>query len=233
MSRKSLIKPIPPDRQDKRDWRVFVDGKLVEQVSILTMEHPRLGTLTYGATPLGYDSWSFHEHGGGGSVTLPFIVANDVVFVGVVRQLRSNQGGKVWNAPRGFLDPSEERAQGAAREVTEEFGLLGQMALVFPLPGQPGNPNSAFFETWAEGEGVSFFGLKIDAALTEPAENGFRFKPGVLDQSPAGQQERITEMIGEALFIPWFEAARLGDLFTNAAVARLLALLHEEGQSIG
>jgi len=211
---------------------VYVDGRPVDQVASIVIEHPRLGTLTYGETPLGYDSWSFRENGGGGSVILPFIVANDEVFVGVVRQMRPNQGGEVWNLPRGFLDPGEDRALSAARELTEEVGLPVQAADVFPLPGQPGNPNSAFFETWAEGEGVTFFGVKVDAALTVRADDGFRFKSEVLDESPLAQRSRLAEAIGEALFIPWYDAAQLGDLFTNAAVARLLVHLRNHGRPV-
>lgn len=209
---------------------MYLDGKPFDQVASIVIEHPQLGTLTYGETPLGYDSWSFHEHGGGGSVTLPFIVVEDGLFVGVVRQLRPNQGGEVWNAPRGFLDPGEDRAFGAARELAEEVGLPAATSRVFPLPGQPGNPNSTFFETWAEGEGVTFFGMEVDPALAIRVEGGFCFKPGVLDESEMARRSRLAEAIGEVLFVPWYDAAQMGDLNTNAAVVRLLVHLRHRGQ---
>ena len=224
---RSITKPISLQLQERRNWKVYVNGKLVEHVSHVVVEHPKLGCLTYGESPLGYDGWSFRETGGGGSVILPFAIVDDQLYIGVVKQRRPNQGGDVWNVPRGFLEPGEDRASGASRELAEEFGLSADVSDIFPLPGKPGNPNSAFFETWAKGEGVTFYGIAVDPGLLMRADGALQLKPGVQDNSPAARQSRLAEQIRQARFIPWEDAAQLGDLFTNAGVARLLVALRK------
>jgi hypothetical protein len=116
----SRLKPIAEGQP--RSWRLTIDGR-VEQVASLSLEDPRFGTLSYGMSEQGYNTWSFHENGGGGVVTVPFTFREGGLLVGVVEQLRPNQGGSVLNVPRGFLDPDEESAHAAARELSEETGL--------------------------------------------------------------------------------------------------------------
>lgn len=226
MARKSLIKPIPAV---PRDWKVSVDGVLLPRTNSVVIDHPKIGTLTYGETPQGYDGWAFHEEGGGGSVVLPFVILKDELFVAVVLQDRPNQGGKVLNAPRGFLDPGEDRCLGAARELAEEVGLRPSPSSIFALPGTPGNPNSTFFETWDEGEGVTFFGIEVAEDQVAYISETLCFKPGALDRSPPAKHKQLVEKIFRAQFMTWMEAAKLGDLFTNAAVARLLVHLRDQG----
>lgn len=227
--RRSLTQPISDDGQRDRRWRVYVDGAAVERVASVVLDHPRFGTLTYGRTASGHDGWSFHEEAGGGSVIAPYARIEGALHVGVVRQHRPNQGGEVWNVPRGFLEPGEDRRLGAMRELAEEVGLHPQTTDLLPLPGEPGNPNSTFFETWAAGEGVTFFAVEVAVDLLARDDEGWGFAPGVLDSSPEAERSRTAEAIAHARFIPWWEAARLGDLFTGAAVARLLAHAHEGG----
>jgi ADP-ribose pyrophosphatase YjhB (NUDIX family) len=232
MALDSITKPVPPDHQRGRSWRVSVDGRAAEPVASVVIEHERLGRLTYGETPLGYDGWSFRELGGGGVVVVPFTLSGGQLFVGVVRQVRPNQGGEVWNAPRGFLDPGEDHAAAALRELAEEMGLRSDD--VVRLPGEPGNPNSAFFETWGPGEGIGFFAVEVDAALTQRGPAGeLGFRPGVLGDDEQARRSRMAESISHAVFLPWHEAAGLADMMTNAAVARLLARLRGQGRPVG
>jgi len=188
-----------------------------------------MGTLTYGETPMGYDGWSYREYAGGGTVTLPFTIRDGELYVGLILQRRPNQGGEVWNAPRGFLDPGETREAGAARELNEETGFEHSAALV-TLPGEPGNPNSTFFETWATDEGVTFHAVQIHANMVELGLSGLGFRAGILDESASARRSRVAEAITQARFLPWAQAAQVGDLLTNAAVARLLAHLQAVGE---
>ncbi|BDU77803.1 NUDIX domain-containing protein [Mesoterricola sediminis] len=199
---------IPPDFQARRGWRLTLNGAPVEPVTGFTLEAPAFGTLAYGLLPRGYDGWCFHETGGGGVVVAPFATVDGRLHVGVIRQARAFQGGEVWNLPRGFRDPGETASQAARRELFEETGLEVPEAEILVL-GPPGNPNSAFFRTDAPGEGMG-----ICAAAVDPAQAAGR-------TGPDAAHEGITDF----RFIPWTEAAGLGDMITNAAVARLLAHL--------
>jgi 8-oxo-dGTP pyrophosphatase MutT (NUDIX family) len=221
----SLIRPIPTDLQPSRRWRVEVDGAAVPRAAHVVVACERFGTLAYGLTPGGYDGWSFHEAGGGGSVILPFVRLGGEVHVGVAQQLRHNQGGVVLNAPRGFVDPRESHVEAACRELAEELGLEADAGRVVPLGGEPANPNSAFFETAGPGEGVHFFGLEVQPDEVERTGTGLGLRPGLIRSDAAARAHRAAESIGASVFIPWYEAARLSDMFTNAAVARLLAHL--------
>lgn len=214
--------PVPDEAQSRRSWRVFVDGSELLRVREVAIDHPRLGTLHYGWTPNGYDGWSFHEEGGGGAVTLPFVRWQGRIFVGLVEQSRPYQGGLVLNAPRGFLDPGERHSEAAARELHEETGMSTSLGRLVALPGDPANPNSTFFETWGDREGCRFFALEMSPQgfSTDGAE--LRLAESMLD-APAVARAKVEEQILRARFVPWVRAAQVGDMFTNTAVARLIA----------
>lgn len=219
----TIAKPIPPERQPQRNWHVQLDGARVPEVSFLTIDHAVLGTLSYGDLPAGYDGWTFHEAGGGGAVTLPFCEFEGVLWVGLVLQHRHNQGGDVWNVPRGFLNQGERHEEAASRELTEETGYRVDAGRVFRLPGAGANPNSAFFETWGKDEGVGFFALEVAPGdLTREGEH-LVFLDECIGQSEHDRSNRTAEMIWKSRFFRWEAAACVGDMFTNAAVARLLA----------
>ena len=225
MADDTLIRPISD--QSERRWTVTLDGLPVQHVTLLKIEHPRFGTLAYGVTPTGYDGWSFHEVGGGGAVVVPFVILDGDVYVAVVKQVRHNQGGPVWNVPRGFIEPGENHANAARRELVEETGYQRGPMNLEALEGDPANPNSAFFETSNPEEGVKFFALEAPAADVQHAGEEIVFQSRALSPDTA---PRYAEMIAEARFIHWTSAARLGDMFTVAAVSRLLAHLHDAGR---
>ncbi|MDC0742942.1 NUDIX domain-containing protein [Polyangium mundeleinium] len=225
----TLLKPITAERQPARGWQVRVNGALLQDVSLLILEHGDIGTLTYGDTPAGYDSWAF-RHACGGVVILPFCFIDDALVVGLVREHRFNQGGDVWNAPRGFLERGESAEDGAIRELSEETGYEFSGRGLVSLPGPRGNPNSAFFDTRSEDRGMAFFALEVSRDELERDEKGYVFREGRVDRSEAALQHRVAEQIGDVHFLRWEEAACVGDMFTNAIVARLLAWLrsHDE-----
>ena len=227
----TLISNIPAEKQAKRGWKVEIDGKPVGHVEKISITHPSFGELAYGLTPPGYDGWSFCEHGGGGAVIVPYCITRGRLFIGLVEQQRHNQGGKVLNVPRGFLSPGETHFQAAAREFTEETSLAVVPSSVTALSGVPLNPNSAFFETAGEGDGVKCYAVNVDESLLCAAESSGRlaFRAGVLKADAASKQAKLAEQILGCVFVPVADAARVGDMFTVAVVARLAASLGRIG----
>jgi len=218
----TLITEIPDDKQATRGWKLHIDGTLVDRVKKVTLHNPKFGTLTYGSAQGGaYDVWEFHEIGGGGSVIVPYTGIDEKWHVGLVEQNRPNQGGKVLNLPRGFIQPGERHFKAAERELVEETSYAG---VPEPLPGLPVNPNSAFFNTTGEGEGVKFFGIKIDRKYLELVDGLWRFKKGALvPTSSDAAQAKAAEGILGVRFVTLDEAMGVGDMFTVAGVGRLLA----------
>jgi len=218
----SLMRAISDseEQQQKRGWRAEVNGQLLERVNMIVLENPRFGRLTYGLTPGGWDGWSFSEIGGGGAVTVPFCQFGANLLVGVLEQNRPNQGGMVLNVPRGFLEPGEKHFEAAIREASEELGMsdaqIGER--IFRLDGRPMNPNSAFFETIGDDTGVKFYAFKVcEGEILKEGDN-YTLNPTVLKAVSKAAQGMM-----KCRFIYWQEAVQLGDMFTVAAVARLLA----------
>lgn len=205
--------------EQKRGWKAMVDGQEIDpgQVSIVSR---RFGVLCYGMTPMGYDGWSFKQAGGGGVVIVPFVMLGDMLHIGVIDQERLLQGGKVLNLPRGFIDPGEAAAKAASREASEELGVHERNLI--DLGGDPTNPNSAFFDTSEEATGDRFFGMKFTSSEIVMEEAAVRLRPDLVDPD---KSHRLAESIGRSLFMPWYQAAGLSDMFTVAGVGRLLAYL--------
>jgi ADP-ribose pyrophosphatase YjhB (NUDIX family) len=219
------MRPIPPEYQASRSWRVHVDGNEIAAVASVVITSDRFGTLSYGLTPLGHDGWSFREAGGGGVVILPYVWHDDELWIGLVRQDRPNQGGSVLNAPRGFIDAGESHDHGAARELAEEMAITWAAERVVRLDGELANPNSAFFETPHGTSGVHFYAIKLSPEELEVSQGRLCIRADLISRdraSAAMQDEQITDIA----FLRWWEAATLADMFTNAAVARLCAFLH-------
>ncbi len=216
----NYITEIPAEQQASRGWSLEVNGKKVEKVSLLRLYNPKFGELLYGLTPGGWDAWCFHELGGGGVVTIPFSVVEGKLMVGLVQQNRPLQSaGKVWNVPRGFMDPGEHNFEAAVRELEEEIGWLSPDKRMKALDGEAGNSNSAFFDTAQMGEGVKYYAMEVLPIQLEPAEDGLlKFREGLV--KPVS---KMAELIYGCRFVPWRQATRLGDQFTGFAVARLLA----------
>jgi 8-oxo-dGTP pyrophosphatase MutT (NUDIX family) len=62
------------------------------------------------------------QHSAGGLV----VRSNEVLLI-------STAGGRRWQLPKGHLEPGEQPAEAAVREVREETGVTGRV--VAPLPG--------------------------------------------------------------------------------------------------
>jgi ADP-ribose pyrophosphatase YjhB (NUDIX family) len=211
----ALIREIPEG--SPRGWKVELDGAEVRP-NLISLTHPAIGRLSYGWTRSGYDGWSFHESGGGGVVSVPYAKIEGRLFVGLLLQNRHNQGGQVWNLPRGFLNPGESHFKALAQELAEELGYIAPDKRLKKL-GRPLNPNSAFFETADEGEGVKFFAVEVvdDQLERENGSSRYRFRSGLMQPV-----SKTAELIYKCSFFPWRKAMDVGDMFTVAGIGLLI-----------
>lgn len=230
---KSLIVPLTLDIAAKRGWTVKVNGEEVDAAHV-KITNPKIGTLEYGKSPSGdYDTWGFHENGGGGSVIVPFTAIDGKIYVGVLEQRRPNQQleGTVRNCPRGFLQPGKNHFETADAELGEELGLSSEVPVnLFELAGDGGNPNSTFFATWGtkpdgSPEGIRFYGLEVDSRILVHDGVVYRIRPNLLKADAQSDTARLAEGILGAVFIPLSQASRLGDMMTMSGICRLRAEL--------
>ena len=232
LKREELITPsiVPMSEGATWIWRLYINGKPVDMSNVRHVAlKSQFGVINFGADEkLGYNSVAFEETGRGGAIIVPFVCLNgrqvvrpdqphDSLLVGVIEQYRNKQGGMVLNVPRGFVQEGEEHDETATRELREETGLQGRP---FLLPGHPLNPNSAFFETGADG-GCKVYGFCLTADQVEIDTTGVVFP--ITDELPA---DKTGELIGKCRFIPIAEVLRLGDMFSVAGAARLLLFLY-------
>lgn len=237
-----FISTIPDDKKEKRGWKIILETRseagVVSEHELtsavgLRIVHEKMGlVLSYGQTSLGYDGLAFHEPGGGGTVILPYAFHNGRLYVGTVAQKRPLQDREfpVENIPRGFAAPGEKPFAAAAREAGEELGIREGQLTLYPLPGNPVNPNSTFFDTAGKGEGVKFYGLEVPTdALESKIENEqgvLQFRASVLMPNAQSKAAKMAEqIIGQASFMPAEQALLVADGFTVIGVARLLAHL--------
>lgn len=220
MSWKNPLKEIPEDA--KPGWSLILNGTLFTDVKNLLLTS-KFGSLVYGHNG-SYDQWMFHEEGGGGSVIIPFTFFLGQFMIGVVEQNRPFQSDKpVLNIPRGFLKPGENHFEAAEREGEEE--LATALPVVVPLRGEPGNPNSAFFDTRGEEEGIHFYAIEVSSELLEINPSGnLTFKNQL---KTVGEENRVAEGILGSTFIPMKKAALLGDMMTLSAITRLSLYLDQ------
>lgn len=222
----AMVKKFNLDKDGPSGWSLEVDDHHIRLVN------PLFGELKIGGRPEGFAGWSFHEHGGGGVVIIPYAMIQNVLFVGLLKEHRALRGGIVLNAPRGFLNDTSA-LKTANREQEEEIGFLNAMVRMHQLPGNPANPNSAFFETEIN-EGVRFFAFMLqENELEETHKDSVEGTEGRVFQvkrnlvAPLAVEEN-SSILG-LLFYRWTVAAKIGDMFSNAAVARLLASLEAAG----
>ncbi len=221
-----LVQKLDGEQALNPPWELDLE---LSGYQLIRIRNPRFGTLTVGHRAEGFNGWSFREAGGGGVVTLPYAQVNGELFMGLIRQHRALQGGYVWNVVRGFTENPFCKRGDAVRETAEELGFVGTADRIFELDGAPANWNSTFLET-PKGEGVTFFAFEVDPteiiACDEESlgdELVFRFRDELLQRIEAA--DRVGEMILQSRFLHWKTAAGVADMFTNAAVARLLATL--------
>lgn len=231
---------IPTEDQSTRGWSLEITDpeggtQVIENVGKATLSHSRMGLkLEYGKHPAGYDVWKFHEPNGGGAIAVPYAIIEGQLYVGLVDQNRPTAGGVISELPRGFSEPGEDQRTTVQREMGEETGLKAVMER-FTLVGKEKNPNTAFFDTSREGEGLRFYSLQVSPETElEPAEdeNGqyYRFNQALLEEArDAG--DKGAERILTSRFVTLTQAVQESpDLMTGAGVGMLVA--HLVGRSV-
>lgn len=218
-----MIQPIEEHNQAERGWTVWLDGQVLPRVCLLELSNPAVGNLQYGWISSGYDCWSYRENAGGGVVIVPYAQIDGKLLVGVIQEDRPNQGGRVFNLPKGSVGIGETHQAAAQRELAEETGLLN----VVPeeLPGEPLNPDPTFYDTSKIGTGARAFRAPLPPEWLERRDSNWTVSENHLDVSKQAISRRRKEGIGRLFFISRKDAVQLGDMFTVAAVARLTALL--------
>lgn len=243
-----LIRPISEEEQQKRGWKLEVNGAIAQNVSSARLFNEKMGIeFVYGMRAEGYDGIVTHEPGGGGSVLVPYVIfdnprasqgmlPDDILWVGLLEQERKTQGGKVLNLPRGYLNPGETHFETALREFAEETGYTADVSRVQDLCGgyaQRGNPNSAYFDTSIymgdrSRDGVQYYGIEFfpnEFAVTKLHPDD----PPVLALKKEivrpVENDPMAERIFSCYFYPWDVAAGIADQFTNSGFSRLLKYL--------
>lgn len=224
--------PVGP--QTRVGWSIFLRDKeggvyQVEDAAQLVLVNPIYGALVYGQAPAGpYDTWTWTEVGGGGSIVVPWTIMKGVIYVGVLIEwrplARATSGQFVLNVPRGSIDPEETHDDAASRELVEEVGLPPERRLV-KFDCEPGNcdnanTNTAFLLPSGKQAGLRYYACRFDSEELEPVDGTNRLRISA-PLTPA--HGSIGEKIIKVEFVPVREAAKIcGDNFTRAGIGLLL-----------
>jgi len=219
------------EAQAKRGWEVLINGEKVDTpIQTVTLVNQRMQVeVDYGQRPEGFDGPVLKEPGGGGSVIVPYVIHEGQLYIAVVEEKRPTMTDgvplPVLNVPRGFLDPNETHFETAKRELAEETGYVPLEKRIKEVEGDPMNPNSTFFVTGKD-KGVRVFSAhvlneetKVSNSSEDSTEIEFEFDPDVIRAKEGAS--KIADRVMHSRFIHWTKAVKLGDMFTNSAVARL------------
>lgn len=206
-----IPKEVPKDKR----WTVVVDNMELDDISTIELR-AKFGVLTYGQRPEGYPSWVFAQQGGGGVITLPYVIpVEGELLVGLIKEKRANMGEEpVWCVVGGFIKPSETHREAQARELAEEAGFL-EVLQSKEMPGLPINANRAFFVADPlKGEGDHAYCLRVSEGDLEADGDSFKLKDALLFPD--------FKKVNDLRFFPWRKAVLMtADGLALAALARL------------
>lgn len=224
-----LFLPLTERDKSNPEWFVEVDGNIIAYTSGARFFNPKREIeWRLGRRSDGYVGVIGHEAGGGGTVIIPFAFYRGQLWIGLLTQERKTQGGNVLNVPRGYLDPKKTHFQNALEEMQEETGVSVGESRIIDLSScaKPANPNSANYDTSRESEGVRFYAVEFDSeelGIGEVVEDrifSLCFKPEII-KPVSGDKD--AERIFGCRFYSWQTAVAVSDMFTNAALIRLIA----------
>lgn len=222
----------------KRGWKVEKNGKdITYSIFELRIFNEQMGIeVSYGKRVEGFDGVLLHEPGGGGSVSFPFVILRGQLWIGLLEEQRPNMGGKVLDAPGGFIDPGESHFETAVREFEEEVGVKTASSTVIDLNqyAEPTNANRAFFDTSRVGEGNHYYAWEFTPDQVVLQYDSDQEIPHLIfrkDLISPRQGDRGAERIFSCKFYPWSIVAKKADIFCSALVTRLLIYLTKNGKA--
>lgn len=235
--------PSDPESQAKRGWEVYLNDELVDfPIRSIRLVQTRMGvTAEYAMGPQKYDQIVLKEPGGGGAITVPYLVDPEgQIFIGMVHQYRPLIGGVIPNAPRGFFDPNNDanHSETAENELGQETNLREMGKRIVPL-AHGINPNTAFSDTSAtlpDGSpaGISTFAVRLetDEVVLSHKEDGTPYYRFPDDISEEAKGHKVAEDIVGSEFVPLEEAMKTNDGMTKMAVGDLFTSMVLSGDYI-
>ncbi|MFA6017752.1 MAG: hypothetical protein WCT28_02355 [Patescibacteria group bacterium] len=225
---------IPENK--KASWRWFADEEEIfprrHLVGFLDLPNRPQLVVTYGWIDDGnfaYDGIAHTSFGGGGVLVIPFVIANEELWVFTIRQYRLFTGQKLLTFPRGYKPSGVSFAQHAATELAEELGQLkpGQInGKQFSLSDTPTWSSSHIID-WRplpdeESPGEYQFGIELNEQFMTFDEEG-RPMLAAGTFAPGDPLEAVT--MGEAKL--WWEIAAEREGCLGGSMLRLMAWLRK------
>lgn len=221
---------VPLTAGGKHDWFYQIEfngvpvDKLIEgplELTCMVLWSEEHGAIFYGEGPEKFDRILYREKGG--VVTIPWVIIGGVLYVGFLREFRSNAHGTFLFALGGMVtvqktccaamqDKAMEKANIDVSHAVELGGCRGMFNRLMhdgdPLDNKDGLEK--------------FYGLRVDPMDLEYSEE----KEGYLLASGRSVSKKKADLI----FRPWFRVAlESPDLIGLSALMRLIAFLEREG----
>lgn len=180
--------PLEPVTIENPGWKVFVNGKAVENVQTLVVVNENFGAAgIYGMSPTGrpYDQLSLINRGGA-VIVVTAEIGNDLYFL-ALRQHRPHAGPEaILEFPRGQAIAGEKAITTARRELLEETGLpISSKSLTYLGAA---NPDTSFIF----GANVHCWWLRLPSEFIATGSDGQPgLRPDLVPDSPSRLLESI------------------------------------------
>lgn len=217
----------------KRDWTVYIDGKVTPIKNRLSIESKEFGRFEYAMSSLGHDAIVYTYAGKGGVVIVPYCIIDGELFVGFVEQLRPNQADaygntKVLNLPQGYVDPGEQFITASERESDEELELNWKSNnLKFKRLCRPLNQDDGLVATIPSGKvGIEIFSLKIHRDLLKQYRKNVYVLATQINNKKLSPSQLHENILG-AYFYHWTKVFDITDMFSLCGVLLLRTSLEQ------
>lgn len=226
---KTILTPVPTG--SKQDWlfRIEFNGAPVEDIikgpldltymALWSEEH---GAVFYGVGPEGYDRIIYREKGG--VVTIPYAIIDGVLYIGFLKEYRSNANGTFMFALGSMVTVQKTCCAAMKKAAMEKANI--DVSGAFELEGVRGLFNRLIQQADPldnKGGGEKFYGLHVDSLDLEYSEE----KGGYVLNSGCSLSEKKN---AELIFLPWSKLVEESpDLIGLSALMRLMAHLDKNG----